>query len=44
MAKKIALDHLRRISRSRASTKPDDAPKGSERRIVADLPKPEGAD
>jgi hypothetical protein len=44
MAKKIALDHLRRISRTRASTKAHDAPEGSERRIVADLPKPEEAD
>ena len=44
MAKKIALEQLRRISKTRASTGPRDPLYGAERRIVPDLPKPEEAD
>jgi len=41
MAKKTALDQLRRISKARGSVKAPDA--GADRRIVPDLPKPEDA-
>jgi len=41
MAKKIALDQLRRISKTRVSTKTRDAVHGAERRIKPDLPKPQ---
>jgi hypothetical protein len=42
MAKKAALDQLRRISKTRGSGKAPDA--AADRRIVPDLPKPEQAD
>jgi hypothetical protein len=44
MAKKTALDQLRRISKTRSSTRPHEAPLGAERQIVPDLPKAEEAD
>jgi hypothetical protein len=44
MAKKIALEQLRRISKTRSASKRRDALDGAERRIVPDLPKPEEAD
>lgn len=39
MQKKIALDQLRRISKGRASEKPDVSRNDVERRIIPNLPK-----
>ena len=39
MTKKLALDQLRRISKTRPSAKPQDEADSAQRRIVPDLPK-----
>lgn len=41
MTKKPALDQLRRISKTRPSSKPREALDIAQRRIVPDFPKPE---
>ena len=44
MAKKTALDQLRRISKTKGPGKAHDAGQDAERRIVPDLPMPDDAD